>query len=82
MTFGLTGAGWAGGLRAFRSCIRVVVVEVLQPGFCANLGTMSRIPHALRPHAHDAAGQLDAAMDGAGLRALWVSAAALAATAA
>jgi cation diffusion facilitator family transporter len=63
----------------------VVVVEVLQPGFSGTLRTMSRvtsrIPHALRPHSHDGAGRVDAAMDGAGLRALWVSAAALAATA-
>jgi len=39
--------------------------------------------HLLRPHSHDAADQVDAAMEatGAGMRALWVSAAALGATA-
>jgi cation diffusion facilitator family transporter len=39
--------------------------------------------HLLRPHSHDAADKVDAAMEatGAGMRALWVSAAALGATA-
>jgi cation diffusion facilitator family transporter len=56
---------------------------VLQSEFPGNLGTMSRIPHALHPHSHEAAGQVDAAMEasGHGMRVLWVSASVLAATA-
>jgi cation diffusion facilitator family transporter len=44
---------------------------------------MSRIPHALHPHSHDAASKTDAAMESsaAGMRVLWVSASLLAATA-
>jgi cation diffusion facilitator family transporter len=44
---------------------------------------MSRIPHALHPHSHDAASKTDAAMESsaAGMRVLWVSATLLAATA-
>ncbi len=44
---------------------------------------MSRIPHALHPHSHDAAGKVDAAMEasGEGMKVLWVSASVLAATA-
>ena len=44
---------------------------------------MSRIPHGLHPHSHDAADKMDAAMEAsaAGLRVLWVSASVLAATA-
>ena len=44
---------------------------------------MSRIPHALHPHSHDAADKVDAAMEasGHGMRVLWVSASILAATA-
>jgi cation diffusion facilitator family transporter len=44
---------------------------------------MSRIPHALHPHSHDAADKVDAAMEasGDGMRVLWVSASILAATA-
>jgi cation diffusion facilitator family transporter len=44
---------------------------------------MSRIPHALHPHSHDAADKIDAAMQAstAGLRVLWISASVLAATA-
>jgi len=44
---------------------------------------MSRIPHVLHPHSHDAAGKVDAAMQAsaAGLRVLWISASVLAATA-
>ena len=44
---------------------------------------MSRIPHALHPHSHDAADKVDAAMEasGQGMRVLWVSASILAATA-
>jgi cation diffusion facilitator family transporter len=46
-------------------------------------GRTLNLRHLLRPHSHDAAGQVDAAMEatGAGLRALWMSAAALGATA-
>jgi cation diffusion facilitator family transporter len=66
------------------NCIRVVVVDVRQPGFSGNLGAMSRrtgrIRHALHPHSHDAAAGT-AAVEGAGLRVLWVSAAALGVTA-
>jgi cation diffusion facilitator family transporter len=56
---------------------------VLQRDFPATLVTMSRIPHALHPHSHDAADKVDAAMEasGDGMRVLWVSAAVLAATA-
>ncbi|MGH3392295.1 MAG: cation diffusion facilitator family transporter [Actinomadura sp.] len=66
-----------------------VVVEVLQRGLCAILGGMSDEHHAhgplrrlLRPHSHDAAEKVDAAMEAsaAGLRALWISLAGLAAT--
>ncbi len=41
------------------------------------------LPHPLRPHSHDGADRVDAAMEatGAGMRALWISAAALGATA-
>jgi cation diffusion facilitator family transporter len=44
---------------------------------------MSRIPHGLHPHSHDAADKVDAAMEasGDGMRVLWVSATILAATA-
>ena len=44
---------------------------------------MSRIPHALHPHSHDAADKVDAAMEAShqGMRVLWVSASILAATA-
>jgi cation diffusion facilitator family transporter len=44
---------------------------------------MSRIPHALHPHSHDAADKVDAAMEssGDGMRVLWVSASILVATA-
>jgi cation diffusion facilitator family transporter len=56
---------------------------VLQPDFSGSLRTMSRIPHALHPHSHDAADKIDAAMQAstAGLRVLWISASVLAATA-
>jgi cation diffusion facilitator family transporter len=42
-----------------------------------------RLRHVLRPHSHDASDQVDAAMEGsaAGIRALWISLAVLAATA-
>ena len=44
---------------------------------------MSRIPHGLHPHSHDAADKVDAAVEasGDGMRVLWVSALVLAATA-
>jgi cation diffusion facilitator family transporter len=47
-------------------------------------GGLARLRHALRPHSHEAAGQVDAAMEASarGMRALWVSLAVLAATAA
>jgi cation diffusion facilitator family transporter len=54
---------------------------MLQSNFPGTLGAMSRTPHALRPHSHDHADQVDAAMEQAGLRVLWVSAALLGATA-
>ncbi len=59
---------------------------MLQPDFPGTLGHMSHhhlLPHPLRPHSHDGADRVDAAMEatGAGMRALWISAAALGATA-
>ncbi len=56
---------------------------MLQIEFPGTLGAMSRIPHALRPHSHDAADQVDAAMEAsaAGMRVLWISASVLVATA-
>ncbi len=59
---------------------------MLQPDFPGTLGRMSHrhlLPHPLRPHSHDGADRVDAAMEatGAGMRALWISAAALGATA-
>src|SRR5258707_1798434 len=47
-------------------------------------GLAARLRHLLRPHSHDAAEHVDAAMETSseGLRALWVSLAVLAATAA
>jgi cation diffusion facilitator family transporter len=54
---------------------------MLQSNFPGTLGAMSRIPHALRPHSHDHADQVDAGLEQAGLRVLWVSAAVLGATA-
>jgi cation diffusion facilitator family transporter len=43
-----------------------------------------RLPHVLRPHSHDAAGKVDAAMEASaeGIRALWISLAVLGSTAA
>src|SRR5579875_2449835 len=42
-------------------------------------GVRARLAHLLRPHSHDAAAAVDAAMEAsaAGIRALWVSLAAL-----
>jgi cation diffusion facilitator family transporter len=47
-------------------------------------GLAARIPHVLRPHSHEAAGKVDAAMEAsaAGMRALWISLAVLMCTAA
>jgi cation diffusion facilitator family transporter len=46
-------------------------------------GVLSRLRHVLRPHSHDAADKVDAAMEtsAAGIRALWISLAVLGATA-
>jgi cation diffusion facilitator family transporter len=46
-------------------------------------GVMSRLRHVLRPHSHEAAGKVDAAMEASaeGMRTLWVSLAVLGATA-
>jgi len=46
-------------------------------------GGLSRVRHLVRPHSHDAADKVDAAMETSheGMRALWVSAAVLGATA-
>src|SRR5215831_17430740 len=93
-------------LREFRSRVRVVVVDVLQPGLSRILGIMSdpelgpaghghghgypskarvidRLRHGLRPHSHDGADKVDAAMEAsaAGIRALWISLAVLGGTA-
>jgi cation diffusion facilitator family transporter len=47
-------------------------------------GAMSRLRHRLRPHSHEAADKVDAAMEASaeGMRALWVSLSVLGATAA
>src|ERR1700733_16185039 len=46
-------------------------------------GALSRVRHLVRPHSHDAADKVDAAMEASreGMRALWVAAAVLGATA-
>ena len=46
-------------------------------------GVLARIRHVVRPHSHDAADKVDAAMEASaeGMRALWISLAVLAATA-
>ena len=46
-------------------------------------GVLARVRHLVRPHSHDAADKVDAAMEGSaeGIRALWVSLAVLALTA-
>jgi cation diffusion facilitator family transporter len=46
-------------------------------------GVIGRFRHGLRPHSHDAAGKVDAAMDSSaeGIRALWMSLAVLGGTA-
>jgi len=47
-------------------------------------GVLARLRHLLRPHSHEAAEQVDAALEGSveGMRALWISLAALTGTAA
>src|SRR5215469_7636823 len=47
-------------------------------------GWLARLRHAVRPHSHEAADKIDAAMEASaeGMRALWISLAVLAATAA
>ncbi len=44
---------------------------------------MARLRHVLRPHSHESAGKVDAAMEAsaAGIRALWISLAVLGGTA-
>jgi cation diffusion facilitator family transporter len=54
---------------------------MLQSNFPGILGAMSRIPHALHPPSHDHADQVDARLEQAGRRVLWVSASVLGATA-
>jgi cation diffusion facilitator family transporter len=46
-------------------------------------GLLARLPHTVRPHSHEAAGKVDAAMEAssAGMRALWLSLGILGATA-
>jgi hypothetical protein len=46
-------------------------------------GLARRLPHVARPHSHEAAGKVDAAMEAssAGMRALWLSLGVLGATA-
>ncbi|MBO0821696.1 MAG: cation transporter [Nocardiopsaceae bacterium] len=47
-------------------------------------GLLARLPHVLRPHSHEAADKVDAAMEASdqGMRTLWISLGVLAATAA
>ncbi len=54
-----------------------------EPGRTALPRLWNRVRHLLRPHSHDAPDQIDAAMEGSarGIRTLWVSLAALTATA-
>ena len=53
-------------------------------GHSGRPGGLDRLRHGLRPHSHDAADQVDAAMEASaeGIRALWVSLAVLGGTAA
>jgi len=46
-------------------------------------GAIGRLRHVLRPHSHEAAGKVDAAMEASaeGIRALWISLAVLGVTA-
>jgi cation diffusion facilitator family transporter len=52
-------------------------------GRAQGLGVLARLWHVLRPHSHEAADKVDAAMEASaeGIRALWISLAVLAATA-
>jgi cation diffusion facilitator family transporter len=75
-------------MRSFCICYGRAVVDVLQGSFSSMLAVMGehghgRIRHGLRPHSHQAADKVDAALEAsaAGLRALWISLAVLAATA-
>jgi cation diffusion facilitator family transporter len=56
----------------------------MQPNFRGTTGLLARIGHLVRPHSHEAAGKVDAAVEASaeGLRTVWVSLAVLAATAA
>jgi cation diffusion facilitator family transporter len=53
-------------------------------GHASTPGAIGRLRHGLRPHSHEAADKVDAAMEASaeGIRALWISLAVLAATAA
>jgi cation diffusion facilitator family transporter len=79
-------------MRIFCICYGGAVVDVLQGSFSSMLAVMGehghehghgRIRHGLRPHSHEAADKVDAALEAsaAGMRALWISLAVLAATA-
>ena len=48
------------------------------------VGVLARLTHVVRPHSHEAADTVDAAMEASaeGMRALWISLGVLAATAA
>jgi hypothetical protein len=52
-------------------------------GHAHRSGALGRLRHALRPHSHEAADKVDAAMEASaeGIRALWISLAVLAVTA-
>jgi cation diffusion facilitator family transporter len=54
------------------------------PNHATRTGVLTRLGHLLRPHSHEAADQVDAAMEASaeGMRALWISLTALALTAA
>jgi cation diffusion facilitator family transporter len=54
-----------------------------EPGRRHGAGLLARLAHAVRPHSHEAADKVDAAMEAssAGMRALWLSLAILGATA-
>src|SRR5262249_22213141 len=57
--------------------------HVHEHGHARTPGVTGRFRHALRPHSHDAADKVDAAMEASaeGIRALWISLAVLAGTA-
>jgi cation diffusion facilitator family transporter len=54
-----------------------------EPGHEAGTGPLPRLRHLLRPHSHEAADQVDAAMESSreGMRTLWISLGVLGATA-